>query len=302
MQRSVIAQQQLQAAIQKDIADRTAIHQARLRTLRTAELTLRALRPAGAPPHPQPLIMFANGDSWFDYPLSGNGIPFGNTDVLAQLGRMGTINPIVLSVAHHGDATTDELALPKQLRMIKALGERDNWGESGKPDAILFSGGGNDIAGEQFCIFLDYAINNAGLDQHRFSAVLGMVEASYRDLFLFRDRYAPGVPIYAHCYDFPIPNGVHPLCAGPWLQPSFEYMGWTKIADRIRIVTDALKQFRTLLAGLASIPTNNLTLVDTQGTLQSADWANELHPYPEGFVKIATLFVAALRSDFPNRI
>ena len=49
-----------------------------------------------------------------------------------------------------------------------------------------------------------------------------MVKASYEDLFLFRDRNAPGVPIFGHCYDFAIPNGKHPICAGPRLLPSLK--------------------------------------------------------------------------------
>jgi hypothetical protein len=36
--------------------------------------------------------------------------------------------------------------------------------------------------------------------------------------------------------------------------------------------------------------------------LDPADWANELHPYPQGFQKLAGKFVDALRSKFPGRI
>jgi hypothetical protein len=132
---------------------------------------------------------------------------------------MGTANPVILNVSHLGDATTEEMSLPKQERMIAALQDPSNWLASGKPDAILFSGGGGDIAGNQFCIFLDYAMPGAtGLNAVRFQGALEGVEASYRDLFAFRDRYAPGVPVVAHNYDFAIPNGAHPACAGPWLE------------------------------------------------------------------------------------
>ena len=67
--------------------------------------------------------------------------------------------------------------------MITALQDNSNWLESGKPDAILFSGGGNDVAGDQFCVFLDYA-NPApgGLNETRFEEALGMVKASYQGL------------------------------------------------------------------------------------------------------------------------
>jgi len=47
---------------------------------------------------------------------------------------------------------------------------------------------------------------------------------------------------------------------------------------------------------------NNFSVVDTQGVLSPADWANELHPYPNGFMKIADRFVTALRVKFPGRI
>src|SRR5581483_4319260 len=99
-------------------------------------------------------------------------------------------SPIIINMSHHGDATTDEMSLPKQQRLIETLEDPDNW-LTGKPDAILFSGGGNDIVGDQFCIFLDYAVPGAtGLNATRFQDALGMVEACYLDLFAFRDRYA----------------------------------------------------------------------------------------------------------------
>src|SRR5208282_2686737 len=126
----------------------------------------------------------------------GNDITIGTTDVIAQLTSMGDAPPVILNISHYGDATTDELSLPKQERMINALQDSNSWLSKGKPDAILFSGGGNDIAGDQFCIFLNYAAPGVfGLNKDRFQQALGMVEASYRDLFAFRDRYARDVPI-----------------------------------------------------------------------------------------------------------
>jgi hypothetical protein len=300
MRNSVDAREQLRDAINSEIEDRVRAHQNRMARLKAAKQNLAA---AAAPAPAQPLALLAHGDSWFDYPLTGNGLPFASTDIIAQLKLMGSINPAILNLSHHGDATTDEMSLPKQQRMIEALQDGDNWFEGGKPDAILFSGGGNDIAGNQFCIFLDYATPGAsGLDPQRFEEALGMVRASYRDLFLFRDRYAPGVPIFGHCYDFPIPNGVHPSCAGPWLKPSLEYCGWTKIEDGAAIVRQALSAFRTMLLGLAAEAANDFHLVDTQGVLTSEDWANELHPFPNGFKAIARKFVAALQARFPGRI
>jgi len=38
-----------------------------------------------------PLVLLAHEDSWFDHPLTGNGLPLANTDVIAQLQRMGSV-------------------------------------------------------------------------------------------------------------------------------------------------------------------------------------------------------------------
>jgi hypothetical protein len=290
---------QLRASIEDDIALRRKAHREKIARLRTARSSLRA---AGATTTTKPLVMLAHGDSWFDYPLSGNSPCLGTTDVIEQLESMGNVNPVVLNVSHHGDATTDEMSLPKQKRMIESLEDPSNWLDGGKPDAILFSGGGNDIAGDQFCIFLDYATTGSnGLDPVRFQKALSMVEASYLDLFAFRDHYAPGVPVFAHCYDFAIPNGAHPSCIGPWLKPSLDYMGWD-LAQGTVIVRQALTAFKALLDGLARVAANGFVLVNTQGLLSPSDWANELHPYPEGFRTVAAEFVAALGAHFPGRI
>jgi hypothetical protein len=257
----------------------------------------------GAPAAVEPLVLLAHGDSWFDYPLDGNVPLPGDTDVITQLRTLGAVNPKILNMSQWGDATTDELSLPNQQKLMAALHDPANWAASGKPDAILFSGGGNDIAGDRFCIFLDYNTpGSTGLDAVRFNDVLDAIEGSYLDLFAFRDRYAPGVPIFGHPYDFPIPNGVHPICIGPWLQPSLIYAGWTDLAAGTGIVHDALLGFEARLTTLANKPENNFHLVPTQGTLAPSDWANELHPEPEGFVKIAEKFVTALSGQFPGRI
>jgi hypothetical protein len=290
---------QMRQEMNDEIAKRTLIHQSKVARLKAGN-TKRAT--AGAPKSPAALVMLAHGDSWFDYPLSGNSASLSHTDITVQLEAMGNINPIILNVSQWGDAATAEMSWPKQQLMINALQEPNNWADSGKPDALLFSGGGNDIAGDQFCIFLDSALRTpTGLDSTRFQKALGIVEASYLDLFAFRDQYAPGVPVFGHCYDFPVPNGVHPICAGPWLKPSLDFCGYT-VTQGTAIVRQALTDLNTLLAGLAGNSTNNFVLINTQGVLQAGDWANELHPYPNGFKAIAAKFVDGLRLHFPGRI
>ena len=299
MRHSVSLRKQLHDSIKSELAERTRKHQARIAALKSTRMAMSA---AGAAPPNDPLVLLAHGDSWFDYPLNGNDISLASTDIVAQLETMGTVQPLIQNISHFGDATTDEMSLPKQLRMIESLKDQANWSNETGPDVILFSGGGNDIAGNQFCIFLDFAGPGVdGLNPSRFEGVLDMVEASYNDLFLFRDKHAPGVPIFGHCYDFPIPNGAHPACAGPWLKPSLDFTGWNT-AQGTAILHQALVNFKAMLTGLASSPANLFSLIDTQGVLDSSDWANELHPHPGGCRKLAARFAEALHVRFPGRI
>ncbi len=299
MDDTVAFKQQFDQAIERDIDAKLAAHKAKVARVKAGRSALMALKA----PTPSPLYMLSVGDSWFDYPLVGNGPLPGQTDVISQLEAMGTQNPLIANVAHWGYSAIEELALPRQERMVQTLADADNWSSSGKPDAILMSGGGNDIAGDNFCIYLDFNDGRStGLDPARFAGVIASIKVSYLDLFSFRDQYAPGVPIFGHDYDFPTPNGVHPICSGPWLQPSLAYRGWTDVQKGAAIVKAALQAFSALLVSLEADPANNFHLVPTQGTLAAGEWANELHPTPDGFKAIAAKFEVALRAKFPGRI
>ncbi len=285
----------LRESIERDIGARTEAHQRDVASVRAS------VRRGGKPP----LMLLAHGDSWFNYPLKGNSVEFPprDTDIIAHLKKMGSPPPKILNISHYGDATTDEMGLAKQKRLIAALSNPKNW-LTGKPDAILFSGGGNDIAGDPFIIWLDYKdSSSAGLDTERFAGRLASIRASYLDLFLFRTRYAAGVPIFGHAYDFAHPMQRHPPCVGPWMLPSLTFTGWNT-EEGTRILHDALAMFRDTLVKLEEWESRkyDFTLVPTQGTLTNEDWANELHPYPAGFEKLAQKFLSALQQRFPGRI
>lgn len=305
MTSSVTRYQQYRQAVKDELVERVRIHQQKLATLKAAKTARMTL---GSPLPPDPLVLLAQGDSWFDYPADGNTPTAGlyDTDIIAHLRHSGDPAPQILNVAHWGETATTELSYKKQAQMVQALGDSANWMDKGRPDAILFSGGGNDIAGDQFCVFLDY--NNRGLDEDRFREALGMVEACYRDLFLFRDQFAPKVPIFGHCYDFPIPSGVEICTEGPWLWPSLHFCGYSQAQGR-EILKKVMTDFKALLDRLAAEKNpdgsskNNFIVVQTQNTLHPpGDWANELHPVSSGFQNLAAKFVEALRQQFPGRI
>ena len=251
-----------------------------------------------------PLDFLAIGNSWFEYPLDGNGPSWvGNTAIVAQtqLGSMGNPPPSILNLALHGQATTAMLSFENQQQIISVLQDPGQWlnEQTGLPDGILVSAGGDDLVGDQFAIYLDYGAG--GLDVHRFNGVLDSVEASYKDLFALRDIFAPNVPIVAHCYDYAIPNGVHPICfARGWLKPSLDFAGYD-YATGLGIVKDMIDLFYKRLTDLANDGKNKFTVIDTRNTLtrdatQPDGWANEIHPYFTGFTSLAQTFLAGLQS------
>ena len=258
-----------------------------------------------------PLDFLAIGDSWFEYPLYNEVLSFQNNAIVAksQLGSMGTPPPQILNQALHGQATTAMLSWENQDKMITVLQDPDQWlnEETHLPDAILVSAGGDDLVGDQLAIYLDYG--GGGLNLKRFQGVLDSVQASYFDLFAFRDIFAKGVPIIGHCYDYAIPNDVHPICTpSAWLWPSFNFAGYD-YGGGLQIVTSMIDLFHDMLTGLASDSANNFSFIDTRNTLtrdatQPNGWANEIHPWYPGFTALANSFLVGLQAmpAFKNRI
>jgi hypothetical protein len=262
-------------------------------------IAARRAQMATAPSAPRSLNLFADGDSWFDYPLPLTG----RNDVIRSIGDHGTPQPLILNLAHYGDEARDILGVKKRQHILDNLTDPDN----GIFDAILFSGGGNDTVGNQFCLWIQQ--HTAGMkpsqaiNTQRLGAVLGVVRSAYEDLIAIRDQKAPQCPIFIHGYDFAIPTniGVCDDVIGPWLHPSLALRGWTDTTDGTEVVKEFLLQFRNTLIQIAA-DHENLIYVETQGTLSPNDWANELHPTPEGFDRIAERFLGALRKQFPGRI
>jgi hypothetical protein len=166
---------------------------------------------------------------------------------------MGNPPPQILNQAVHGQATTAILSYENQEKMISVLQDPDQWlnEQTGLPDAILVSGGGDDLVGDQLAIYLDFG--GGGLNLGRFQGVLDSVQASYLDLFAFRDIFAKGVPIIGHCYDYAIPNDVHPICTeSAWLWPSLSFAGYDYDAG-LQIITQMIDLFHNSLQTLKTI-------------------------------------------------
>ncbi len=231
--------------------------------------------------------IIADGDSWASYPkflLTGGGLIDHLESVLGV--------PIV-NYAHPGDSTLETMGLTKSQRLEALLAT--------KPDVLVFSGGGDDIAGDQFCVWLnqnkDGNIQNA-VNWSRLGSMLGLIVADYEDLADIRDRLAPDCLIVTHSYDFPPAEMMgHSVLGvlGPWLKPGLDYCGWTDADDQAAIVKLIMSEFQTRMAAFAEQSRLHLH-VNTQGACLPSDWGNELHLNHLGWIKVAETVKLAMQA------
>ena len=244
-----------------------------------------------------PLQIFAEGDSWFDYP-----IPFFGGGIIPRLeDRLGV--PI-LNLAKAGDEVRYMLGVEERELLIRHLS--DGCPAGGPWDVLLFSGGGNDIVDNPMALWIrDWnpampAIQH--IHQQRFDAALALVRAGYEDLITLRNTLSPHTHLVFQGYDFAIPDGRGICGLGPWLKPTFDLRGFPSLSTRLAVVKAMLQQFAALLTSLATRP--KVTFINGQGTLasQTSSWHNELHPTRAGFEKFADVFYRELKTLFPNRV
>ncbi len=250
---------------------------------------------------PSSRVLIAEGDSWFDYPF---------TDVLEELEDHHGYD--IESVSSKGD-TIEEMAysggqLDDLARAIEKVVRNGRI-----PEAILLSGGGNDVAGDEFAVLLNHSSSaNRGLNEQ---VVAGVVDERIRDAYLTvitsvtevcQQSLGVALPILVHGYDFAVPDGRGfwggwgPL-PGPWLQPGFSEKGYGDFTENKGIVRTLINRLNTMLETLPSLPgLGHVRFIDLRNTLSSADhdyqdwWSNELHPTEAGFEAIAAKFVAGL--------
>jgi len=260
-----------------------------------------ALRAVVAAAGKQNLRILAEGDSWFEYPLPvthGDGVVY-------QLQKL--LGYQIANMAHHGLEVEQMMGLSIRQEIIMRLSDQRI-----RFDALLFSGGGNDIVGDQFCIWLKDSPPVPApaqmLDMNAVNSALAILEAEYRELVDIRNQCSPQTVIFVHAYDFPPVTGKGVCGAGPWLKPSLDY-AYQHLGvpnpdpnDEFVVVKTLMQMFGAMLDRIAADPAiQKFIVVPTQGTLtpNASDWQNEIHPSSTGFAKIAKKFQASLATVFP---
>jgi hypothetical protein len=246
----------------------------------------------------EPLQIFAEGDSWFDYP-----VPLFGGGIIPRLEKR--IGVPILNLAKAGDEVRFMLGVTE--RKIIAAQFTAGCPADGPWDAMLFSGGGNDIVDNPMALWINDFVPNrpaaAQINQSRLDAALSIVRAGYEDLVSMRDALSPETHLFVHAYDFAIPDGRGVCHFGPWLKPTFDLRRFPDLPTAAAVVKVMLQQFAAMLHSLAA-SRPRMTVIDGQGTLEAVakSWHNELHPAKAGFNAFADVFRDHLKQVFPNRL
>ena len=252
---------------------------------------------SGLPVFPD-LNLLAEGDSWFTI----NGLPPSNL-----LFKLRFRKPTrIVSCALPGDTIKHMAQIAGNQHLKQALGASGpRW------DAILLSGGGNDLidAAAEILLPKDRRPDNPKkpeefCDMPRLRALVKDTQDGYRRIAALRDlpgAAGRGVPILSHTYDYATPRDAPARLGfvqpGPWLYKALTKRlvppaDWVRISD---FLTNTLAEgILALAAGPTAVP--GFHVVETRGTLiradldmprKSNDWLNEIHPTAGGYDKLA---------------
>ncbi|MGX4643865.1 trypsin-like serine peptidase [Massilia sp. SYSU DXS3249] len=244
-------------------------------------------------------VLVSEGDSWFQFPVL-------LADVIDNL--QDDFN--VWSVDAAGD--TLQNMVHDHAEYLAAL--RRN---AGKARAFLFSGGGNDIIGEDargvpvigqiLRRFEEGRPAEWYLDTPAVEEKFRFVEECLRRVFGNVAREFPGLPVLCHGYDYAIPGGAPGDTRRPgwaavdkWLgKPMREMLGIQDHAlqrEIVRVLIDRFNLLQQRLCGggdpAAAFP--NAWHVDLRRRVEGR-WADELHPTDDGFGAVAAQVKLRLR-------
>jgi lysophospholipase L1-like esterase len=245
-------------------------------------------------------VLIAEGDSWFDYPMN---------DVLEALEDNHGFD--VESVAHAGDNVEDMAYSGGQFEQFARRLEK-LLRQNRIPDAILISGGGNDLAGDEFVMLLNHAAS--GLPTLNDDVVRGIIDVRLANAYVFlisaltemsKQYLNRPIPIVIHGYAYPVPDGRGVLggwgiLPGPWLRPGFHRKGHPDQNTNAKVMRKLIDTFNAMLErvsatqGFAHVRYLDLRNELASDSTYKKDWANEMHPTARGFAAVAAKFAAAI--------
>ena len=256
---------------------------------------------------PNRVTILSEGDSWFAYPSKWLiGKPPHLVSCISGWSK-GKAN--FYTMASNGDEAVDMVSGQQKHQLVDIL----RWhtkAKNRKPvDLLLFSGGGNDVVGENdFERFIrpyqpGFTARQC-LRIGRLERKVKQIGLAYQELVDIRDHYSPSTLIMTHTYDYPFAS----LDGANFLGGLIKTKGWMKrFMDQVEIPdglqTSVIKVLMDLMAEESlkiGQTREGFIAVDTRGTLlDMSDWVNEIHPDRAGFKAIASRMYAEIETLFP---
>ncbi len=233
-------------------------------------------------------VIFAEGDSWFDFPPG--------VDIIDHL--VQGHGHAITRFSKHGD-TLDNMVFgvddgrPQIEDFLQEATQR-------QPRIVLFSAGGNDVLGEELLRYLNHSAS--GLPLLRDAVADYLIHTAFHNAFgTFIDRVravSPGAHFIIHGYAEPFPTGTKTHCgplpvAGPWIKPQLDKM---KIAAQVGtpLVHNLAGRFNAMLSILAQSRPDHVTYLDLRPLVTAGDWRDELHLQSSTYARIADVFAAEI--------
>lgn len=230
--------------------------------------------------------VLAVGDSWFWYPFPGGSL-------ISHVGKLLVPKQLNVLVAGNNGAEAYDYVKGKYKRQVNEMLRL--YGSAAI--ALFVSGGGNDFAGfsdlrpmlNPDCSGATTAADcfRPGLEEGTIDWLMQKTFENYA-LLISRALFVlpPQAKVFVHSYDYAVPDGRGVLGGKPWLKPALKD---ARVPDELHAecVRFLIDRFSVELQRLEQGAAGRVVLIDSRGLLQPSDWANELHPRPRGFKKIA---------------
>jgi len=232
----------------------------------------------------------AEGDSWFDY-LPGTDL----IDCLRKhhgyyinnFSKAGdTLENMIYGTGYNKTFQRTVPSIDKVLRKVGQL----------RPKVFLFSGGGNDIAGDEFASYINH--KDSTLPILRTAYIDNMVNVVFKkyfeDLINKINDASPSTHILTHGYGHTLATGkgvgfLGLNFAGPWLKPALAMKGIFNLNDQLTAVKTMIDSYNEMLNTLDKLY-NKFHYVDLRPSIDPyKDWENELHLKNSAYARVADI-------------
>jgi hypothetical protein len=185
---------------------------------------------------------------------------------------------------------------PTIYKVLRKLGKY-------KPKVFLFSGGGNDIAGDEFASYLNH--KNSGLPNMRIDYIDYIINQVFKkyleDLIAKVASVSPDTNIIMHGYGHTAATGkgVSLLMfdfAGPWLKPALTMKGILDPIEQNETVEHMINAYNEMLFVLDNTY-EQFHYVDLRDHIDAYnDWTNELHLKNSVYARVSDLIAEKIKN------